>query len=85
MELTNIKLVFFLLSLFCLFSFFYYNRNSSIIRVYCSIIYNFTFIVNDGTIDSNDATVSIIVEEGEQTEQAQEEGEQTEQAQEEED
>ena len=44
---------------------------------------NFTFIVNDGTIDSNDATVSIIVEEGEQTEQAQEEGEQTEQAQEE--
>ncbi|MGI9011360.1 MAG: Ig-like domain-containing protein [Nitrososphaeraceae archaeon] len=35
---------------------------------------NFTFIVNDGTIDSNDATVSIIVEEGEQTEQAQQEG-----------
>jgi hypothetical protein len=34
---------------------------------------NFTFIVNDGTIDSNDATVSIIVEEGEQTEQAQQE------------
>ncbi len=44
---------------------------------------NFTFIVNDGTIDSNDATISIIVEEGEQTEQAQQEGEQTEQAQEE--
>ncbi len=34
---------------------------------------NFTFIVNDGTIDSNDATISIIVEEGEQTEQAQQE------------
>ena len=34
---------------------------------------NFTFIVNDGTIDSNDATVSIIVEEIEQTEQAQQE------------
>ena len=34
---------------------------------------NFTFIVNDGTIDSNEATVSITVEEGEQTEQAQQE------------
>ena len=34
---------------------------------------NFTFIVNDGTIDSNGATVSIIVEEGEQTEQSQQE------------
>ena len=34
---------------------------------------NFTFIVNDGTINSNDATISIIVEEGEQTEQAQQE------------
>src|SRR5918994_1681453 len=33
---------------------------------------NFTFIVNDGTIDSNEATVSITVEE-EQTEQAQQE------------
>ena len=33
---------------------------------------NFTFIVNDGTIDSNEATVSIIEEE-EQTEQAQQE------------
>jgi Bacterial Ig domain len=33
---------------------------------------NFTFIVNDGTVDSNEATVSITVEEGEQpTEQAQ--------------
>jgi len=47
---------------------------------------NFTFIVNDGTIDSNEATVSISVEEEEQTEQAQqeEEEEQTEQAQQEE-
>jgi Bacterial Ig domain len=47
---------------------------------------NFTFIVNDGTIDSNEATVSILVEEEEQTEQAQqeEEEEQTEQAQQEE-
>src|ERR687898_304237 len=33
---------------------------------------NFTFIVNDGTIDSNEATVSITVEE-QQTEQAQQE------------
>ncbi|HEU4482225.1 MAG TPA: Ig-like domain-containing protein [Nitrososphaeraceae archaeon] len=47
---------------------------------------NFTFIVNDGTIDSNEATVSISVVEEEQTEQAQqeEEEEQTEQAQQEE-
>jgi hypothetical protein len=35
---------------------------------------NFTFIVNDGTIDSNEATVSITVEE-QQTEQAQQEQE----------
>ena len=34
---------------------------------------NFTFIVNDGTIDSNEATVSIKVEEEQQTEQAQQE------------
>ena len=34
---------------------------------------NFTFIVNDGTSDSNEATVSIIVEEQQQTEQAQQE------------
>ena len=34
---------------------------------------NFTFIVNDGTNDSNEATVSIIVEEEQQTEQAQQE------------
>src|ERR671912_272553 len=34
---------------------------------------NFTFIVNDGTIDSNEATVSITVEEEQQTEQAQQE------------
>ena len=33
---------------------------------------NFTFIVNDGTIDSNEATVSIMIEE-QQTEQAQQE------------
>jgi hypothetical protein len=39
---------------------------------------NFTFIVNDGTIDSNEATVSITVEE-QQTEQAQQEQEEEEQ------
>src|SRR5215208_2367046 len=36
---------------------------------------NFTFIVNDGTSDSNEATVSITVEEQQQTEQAQQEEE----------
>ncbi|HEX2305216.1 MAG TPA: Ig-like domain-containing protein, partial [Nitrososphaeraceae archaeon] len=36
---------------------------------------NFTFIVNDGTVDSNEATVSITVEEEQQTEQAQQEQE----------
>ena len=36
---------------------------------------NFTFIVNDGTSDSNEATVSIMVEEEQQTEQAQQEEE----------
>ena len=36
---------------------------------------NFTFIVNDGTIDSKEATVSITVEEEQQTEQAQQEEE----------
>ena len=42
---------------------------------------NFTFIVNDGSIDSNEATVSILVEEEQQqqTEQAEEE-EQTDEA-----
>jgi hypothetical protein len=45
---------------------------------------NFTFIVNDGTIDSNEATVSISVEEEEQTEQAQQEEEEEESQQEEE-
>ena len=35
---------------------------------------DFTFIVNDGTIDSNKATVSIMIEE-QQTEQAQQKGE----------
>jgi hypothetical protein len=44
---------------------------------------NFTFIVNDGTIDSNEATVSISVEEEEQTEQAQQEEEEEESQQEE--
>src|SRR5918995_184692 len=39
---------------------------------------NFTFIVNDGTIDSNEATVSITVEE-QQTEQAQQEKEDSQQ------
>src|SRR5215203_5524602 len=36
---------------------------------------NFTFIVNDGTSDSNEATVSITVEEQQQREQAQQEEE----------
>src|SRR5215207_8501167 len=36
---------------------------------------NFTFIVNDGTSDSKEATVSIMVEEEQQTEQAQQEEE----------
>ena len=47
---------------------------------------NFTFIVNDGTIDSNEATVSITVEEEEeeQTEQAQQEEEEEDSQQEEE-
>src|SRR5215203_1826510 len=36
---------------------------------------NFIFIVNDGTSDSNEATVSIMVEEEQQTEQAQQEEE----------
>jgi hypothetical protein len=44
---------------------------------------NFTFIVNDGTIDSNEATVSISVEEEEQTEQAQQEEEEEDSQQEE--
>jgi Bacterial Ig domain len=46
---------------------------------------NFTFIVNDGTIDSNEATVSITVEEGEQTEQAQQEEDEDSQQEEDED
>src|ERR671913_1496931 len=46
---------------------------------------NFTFIVNDGTIDSNEATVSITVEEEQQTEQAQQEEEEDSQQEEEED
>src|ERR687898_668926 len=45
---------------------------------------NFTFIVNDGTIDSNEATVSITVEEEQQTEQAQQEEEEDSQQEEEE-
>jgi hypothetical protein len=46
---------------------------------------NFTFIVNDGTIDSNEATVSISVEEEEeQTEQAQQDEEEEDSQQEEE-
>ena len=40
---------------------------------------NFTFIVNDGTIDSKEATVSITVEEEQQTEQAQQEEEDSQQ------
>src|SRR5687768_8417987 len=40
---------------------------------------NFTFIVNDGTIDSNEATVSITVEEEQQTEQTQQEEEDSQQ------
>src|SRR5829696_5086133 len=40
---------------------------------------NFTFIVNDGTSDSNEATVSIMVEEEQQTEQAQQEEEDSQQ------
>jgi Big-like domain-containing protein len=36
---------------------------------------NFTFIVNDGTSDSNEATVSITVEEQQQTKQAQQQEE----------
>src|SRR5215204_4954463 len=39
---------------------------------------NFTFIVNDGTSDSNEATVSITVEEQQQREQAQQEEEEEE-------
>jgi hypothetical protein len=46
---------------------------------------NFTFIVNDGNIDSNEATVSITVEEGEQTEQAQQEEDEDSQQEEDED
>src|ERR671911_2187648 len=46
---------------------------------------NFTFIVNDGTIDSNEATVSITVEEEQQTEQAQQEDEAQTQQEEDED
>ena len=42
---------------------------------------NFTFIVNDGTIDSNEATVSITVEEEQLTEQAQQEEEEEDEAQ----
>ena len=42
---------------------------------------NFTFIVNDGIIDSNEATVSITVEEEELTEQAQQEEEEEDEAQ----
>jgi hypothetical protein len=39
---------------------------------------NFTFIVNDGTVNSNEATVSITVEEQQQTEQVQQEEEEDE-------
>ena len=42
---------------------------------------NFTFIVNDGSIDSNEATVSIIVEEEQQQTEQVEDEEQTEEAQ----
>jgi hypothetical protein len=45
---------------------------------------NFTFIVNDGTIDSNEATVSITVEE-QQTEHAHQEEEDSQQEEEDED
>jgi Cadherin-like domain len=36
---------------------------------------NFTFIVNDGTVNSNEATVSITVEEQQQTKQTQQQQE----------
>jgi Big-like domain-containing protein len=42
---------------------------------------NFTFIVNDGTNDSNEATVSITVEEQQQTKQAQQQEEDDDEAQ----
>jgi hypothetical protein len=42
---------------------------------------NFTFIVNDGSIDSNEATVSIIVEEEQQQTEQVEDEEQTDEAQ----
>src|ERR671910_1682737 len=47
--LWSLSFIFFLLSLFCLL-FFYCNRNSSLIRVYSTIIYNKCKIVLSGVI-----------------------------------